>query len=124
MGLSLSTAVCENTQMNLRLTNTELQRKVIRLEKEIKAIIDKNIESMDMLNAELRTKTKTISEQKLYYEKELEHLEEKTAFFREKLTEAEKNKKTLESKNTELQKDNQKLLSAIKTIDEISDRFD
>jgi len=124
MGLSLSTAVCENMQMNPSLSNTELQRKISRLEKEIKTIIDKNIESLYMLNTELKTKTKIISEQKLYYEKELEHFEDKIAFFREKLTETEKNKKTIESKNTELQKDNQKLLSTIKTIDEISDRFD
>lgn len=124
MGLSLSTAVSEHTQHNLRQSNTELQRKVTRLEKEIRAAISQNIDSLDRLKSELIETKKSMTEQKTYYEKELQHTESKVNFFRDKLTESEKNNKLLDSKCSELQKDNQNLLSAIKTIDDISDKFD
>ena len=124
MGLSLSTAVSEHAQHNLRQSNTELQRKVTRLEKEIRATINQNIESLDRLKAELIESKKILAEQKKYYENELKHSEEKVSFFREKSSESEKNNKLLESKCAELQKDNQRLLSAIKAIDDISDKFD
>jgi len=124
MGLSLSTAMPDHTQHNLRHTNDELQYNVNRLEKEIIAAIEQNINSLDRLNAELKDSRKCTLEQKTYYEKELQHAEEKTSFFRDKLTVIEEKNKLLETKSTELQKDNEKLLSAIKTIDDISDKFD
>jgi chromosome segregation ATPase len=124
MGLSLSTAVSEHAQHNLRQSNIELQRKVTRLEKEIKATINQNMESLDRLKAELTDSKKILAEQKKYYENEIKHIDDKVSFFRDKSSESEKKYKLLESKCSELQNDNQKLLSAIKTIDDISDKFD
>ena len=124
MGLSLSTAVSEHAQHNLRQSNIELQRKVTRLEKEIKATINQNMESLDRLKAELTDSKKILAEQKKYYENEIKRIDDKVSFFRDKSSESEKKYKLLESKCSELQNDNQKLLSAIKTIDDISDKFD
>jgi len=84
MGISLSTAVADTTHYSLRQSNTELQRKVIRLEKEIIAAIGQNIESLDRLKIELKESRHCLLEQKTYYEKELQHDEDKTSFFRDK----------------------------------------
>ena len=127
MGLHLSTGINEINQSNLRNTNAELQRKVIRLEKEIKAAINQNIEYVDKLKEELKEekKSKNLILQKLKIsEEEKTSLKTSIANHELNIINLKDDYKKLEITNSELNKDNKNLLNAIKSIDSITDKYD
>tara|TARA_Y100000992_G_C20971340_1_gene352849 strand:+ start:88 stop:474 length:387 start_codon:yes stop_codon:yes gene_type:complete len=124
MGMSVSAAMHQNEYNVLRNSNTELQRKVTKLEKEIRATIDQQVKSMDRIQAELTDKTKELLKKKNeiietteYYTKKLESCENKVSIEKERL-------KKLHQENSDLKIKYNNVLNAMKTIDKISDNFD
>ena len=127
MGLQLSTGINEINQTNLRNTNAELQRKVIRLEKEIKAAINQNIEYADKLKEQIKEEktSKNLILQKLKIsEEEKTSLKTSIANHELNIINLKDDYKKLEITNSELNKDNKNLLNAIKSIDSITDKYD
>ncbi len=122
--MSVSAAMHQNEYNVLRNSNTELQRKVTKLEKEIRATIDQQVKSMDRIQAELTDKTKELLKKKNeiietteYYTKKLESCENKVSIEKERL-------KKLHQENSDLKIKYNNVLNAMKTIDKISDNFD